>query len=67
MAGGKREGAGRKPVPPLLKKTARSVKLPEWLWIWMDEQPETNRALLIEDGLIERHKLKPPNYLKMKS
>ena len=58
--GGKREGAGRKPAPPLLKKTARSIKLPEWMWQWMDEQDGTNRALLIEDALTRRHKLKPP-------
>ena len=58
--GGKREGAGRKPAKPELKKTARSVKLPEWLWQWMDEQPATNRALLIEDALYRQHRLKPP-------
>lgn len=60
-AGGKREGAGRPPAPELLKKTPRSVKLPEWLWRWMDEQPGTNRALLIEDALKRRHKLRAPD------
>lgn len=59
--GGKREGAGRKPAPPLLKKTARSVKLPEWLWLWMDEQPNTNRALLIEYAMRSVHKITPPS------
>lgn len=58
--GGKREGAGRKPAPPALKKTARSIKLPEWLWQWMDEQPDTNRALLIEEALYKRYRLNPP-------
>lgn len=58
--GGAREGAGRKPAPPLLKKTARSVKLPEWLWEWMDKQPDTNRAVLIEAAMLKAHKLKPP-------
>ena len=53
-------GAGRKPAPELLKKTPRSVKLPEWLWKWMDEQPGTNRAILIEEALCEKHNLKPP-------
>ena len=60
MAGGKREGAGRKAAPPLLKKTARSVKIPEWMWQWMDDQPDTNRAKLIEEALTAKHKLKPP-------
>jgi len=58
--GGKREGAGRKAAPPLLKKTARSVKLPEWLWQWMDKQPDTNRAKLIEEALCEKYSLEPP-------
>lgn len=60
-AGGKRKGAGRPPAPELLKKTPRSVKLPEWLWRWMDEQPGTNRALLIEDAVTRRHKLRAPD------
>lgn len=59
--GGAREGAGRKPAPPLLKKTARSVKLPEWLWQWMDNQDGTNRALLIEDAMKRQHALKVPD------
>ena len=60
MRGGSRQGAGRKPAHPLLKKTARSVKLPEWLWEWMDKQPDTNRALLIEEAIVNEHGLKPP-------
>lgn len=59
MTGGKREGAGRKPSPPLLKKEPISVKLPKWLIDWMREQPES-RAVLIEEALKRRHKLKPP-------
>lgn len=42
------------------KKTARSIKLPEWLWQWMDEQESTNRALLIESALIKLYELKEP-------
>lgn len=60
-AGGKRSVAGRPPAPELLKKTPRSIKLPEWLWRWMDEQPDTNRALLIEDAVTRRHKLRAPD------
>ena len=59
MSGGKREGAGRKPAPPMLKKEPISLKLPRWLIEWMDDQQES-RAVLIEDALKRRHKLKPP-------
>jgi len=60
-AGGKREGAGRKPMPPLLKKTPRSIKLPEWLWRYIDDLPDTNRALTIEAALIEKHGWEAPD------
>ena len=59
MSGGKREGAGRPPAPPMLKKEPISVKLPKWLIEWMDSQPES-RAVLIEDAICKRHKIKPP-------
>lgn len=59
MKGGAREGAGRKPAPPLLKKEPISLKLPRWLIDWMDAQPES-RAVLIEDAICKRHKIKPP-------
>lgn len=60
MSGGAREGAGRKPAPPMLKKEPISLKLPRWLIEWMDDQPES-RAVLIEDALKRRHKIKPPD------
>ncbi len=59
MHGGKREGSGRKPLPPLMKKTPRTVKLPEWLWQWIDSQPG-NRPELIEAAIREKHKIGPP-------
>ena len=59
MSGGRREGAGRKPATPALKKMPVSLKLPRWLIEWMDSQPES-RAVLIEEALCKRHKLKPP-------
>ncbi len=59
MSGGAREGAGRKPAPPMLKKEPISLKLPRWLIEWMDDQPES-RAVLIEEAMKRRHKLKPP-------
>lgn len=59
MIGGKREGAGRKPAALNLKKMPIAVKLPQWLLDWMDTRPES-RAVLIEDALRKRHKIKPP-------
>ena len=48
--GGKRLGAGRKPVPKELKKEPISIKLPRWLIDWMDTQEES-RPKLIEEAL----------------
>ena len=59
MTGGKREGAGRPPAPPMLKKEPISVKLPKWLIEWLDAQPES-RAVLIENAICKRYKIKPP-------
>lgn len=58
--GGKRQGAGRPPAPVFLKKRMVSIRLPEWLILWMDAQTETNRAALIEDALKEAHGIEPP-------
>ena len=43
----------------MLKKEPCSVKLQLWIIQWMDSQSES-RAVLIEDALRKRHKLKPP-------
>jgi len=59
MSGGERKGAGRKPAPPELKKIPVGVKLPSWLVEWMRAQPES-QAVLIEEALKKRNKLKPP-------
>jgi hypothetical protein len=59
VSGGERKGAGRKPAPPKLKKIPVGVKLPRWLVEWMREQPES-QAVLIEEALKRRHKMKPP-------
>jgi hypothetical protein len=61
--GGKRQGAGRPPAPAELKKRMVSIRLPEWLLNWMDDQPETNRAVLIEDALKKVHGIDPPNHI----
>jgi len=58
--GGKRQGAGRPTAPPRLKKRMISVRLPEWLLAWLSQQTES-QAVLIEDALKEKHRLKPPD------
>jgi hypothetical protein len=40
-------------------KVPVGYKLPQWLVDWIREQ-DTPAALLIEDALKRRHKLKPP-------
>ena len=57
--GGRREGAGRPHSPPELLKVQSGLKLPRWLLDWMDLQPKS-RAVLIEEALRARHKIKPP-------
>lgn len=59
MSDGERTGAGRKPSPPELKKIPVGMKLPRWLVEWMRSQPKS-QAVLIEEALKKRHKLKPP-------
>jgi len=60
MRGGHREGAGRPPAPANLKKRMVSIRLPKWLIEWMDSQPETNRAILIEEAIKKAHGVEPP-------
>lgn len=59
MAGGKREGAGRPPVAPELKKVPSTVKLSQWVTDWLGEQDEA-KAVLIEQAVIKQYKLKAP-------
>lgn len=59
-AGGCRKGAGRPPAPPEMKKRMISIRLPEWLIQWMDDQTDTNRAVLIENALQKMHGIEPP-------
>lgn len=55
--GGKRKGAGRKPVDELLKKVPYSTKLPRWLVEWLRKQ-KPNAATIIEDAVSKEHDLK---------
>ncbi|WP_111977397.1 hypothetical protein [Algibacillus agarilyticus] len=42
---------GRPSKSELEKKKGIFVKLPPWLINWMDAQPDTNRAVLIEEAI----------------
>ena len=57
--GGKRKGAGRKPLPPEYKKTKITPKLELWLVEWIRHQ-DKSQTLLIEQALIKLHNLQPP-------
>lgn len=52
--------AGAPHKPPVLVKVPVGLKLPRWLLDWMRQQDQS-MAVLIEDALCKRHKLKPPN------
>jgi hypothetical protein len=60
MVGGKREGAGRKPTHPLLKKEMISIKLPRWLIDRLSEET-ASRAVMIETALRNQHGWTPPD------
>jgi len=59
VKGGKREGAGRKPLPEALKKQPCPIKLKQWLIDEIDSRPGS-RAKVIEVALIKAYKLKEP-------
>jgi hypothetical protein len=61
MQGGKRKGAGRPPAPKELKKRMISVRLPNWLLDWMNQQQKTNRAKLIENALKKMYNINQPS------
>lgn len=59
--GGAREGSGRKPVSPALKKVPYNTKLPAWLKSWLnDPTREESGPVLIEEALRKVHKLRQP-------
>lgn len=60
MQGGKRNGAGRPPIAPELKKKSISLKIPTWLNEWLDEQEES-KVSLIEKALLSQYNLTPPD------
>ena len=58
--GGKRVGAGRKPLHPLLKKVQMPVKLPRWLIDRLNQEP-VSRAVAIELALCRQNQWLPPD------
>ena len=56
--GGKREGAGRKPLPSHIKKRGVHIKLTGWVADWL--QSREGQGVLIEEALIEKHNLEDP-------
>lgn len=62
MSGGKREGAGRKPMPAHLRKVPFNTKLPAWLKKWLtDPARDKSGPVLIEEALRQVHGLTPPD------
>ena len=58
MRGGKRKGAGRKPVPAHLKRNKMTgVRIHQWILDWLMNQP-TSSGKIVEQALIEKYKLK---------
>ena len=61
MSGGKREGAGRKPVRPELKKEHSKARISRWVLDWLDKHRDKgSRGELLEAALIKVHNLKAP-------
>ena len=56
--GGAQPGAGRKPAPPGYKKLTKGIRLPGWIWEWLDTL-EDPRGVVVEEALKRVHKLKP--------
>ena len=55
-----KKSVGQPPKAANLKKNPISLKMPQWLIDWTNEQTES-RAILIEQALCKVHKLKPPD------
>jgi len=61
MSGGKRDGAGRKPIPEHLKKVPYNTKLPKWLRDWLvAPEREESGPVMIENALRRLYKIDPP-------
>ncbi len=56
-SGGKRPGAGRKPLAEDKKRRPLWVTLPLYLMQWLDSQPESN-SVIIENAINNQYKIK---------
>jgi len=62
MRGGKRPGAGRPKgtvYPPGQRRQSLTVRVPEWLFDWLKNHPESS-GRLIERALIMTYGIKEP-------
>ena len=57
--GGAGRGQGRKPVDVTLKREVKAIRLPAWIWQWIDQQ-ENDRGHVIEEALRQYYKITPP-------
>lgn len=51
---------GRPKVKAILKRESQTLRLPKWLIDWLDHKEES-AGRIVEDALIERHRLEPPD------
>ena len=58
--GGKRDGSGRPPADPDLKKIPVNLKLPAYIVDWLREQDES-QAVLIEQALLDTYDIPTPD------
>ena len=63
--GGNRKGAGRKPSPPGTVRVMVAYRLPEYIVDWLKAHQESSTAL-VEEALIEKHKITAPRQERKK-
>ena len=55
--GGRRPGAGRKPLPAGWRKATRSITLPGSFWDALDQMPGKNRHTKIQQAVVDFYHL----------
>jgi len=61
VSGGKRQGAGRRPVPESMRKVPYSTRLPRWLRDWLTSPERTESGpVMIEKALKKFFGIKTP-------
>ncbi|MDD2467155.1 MAG: hypothetical protein PHI97_24465 [Desulfobulbus sp.] len=61
--GGAGRGQGRKPVDVTLKREVKAIRLPAWIWQWIDQQ-ENDRGHVIEEALKQHYQISLGDELK---